>query len=60
MQWFFVQPGLLALTGELPGCDIREVLVVAQRLALGRLALFAEVAAARLGAVERIQAHEFG
>src|SRR5262245_24477946 len=39
----------------LPGRHVGEALVVALRFAIGRLALLAEVAAARLGAVERVE-----
>ena len=42
----------------LPHARVREVLVVAPRLALGRLVLLAEVPAARLLAVERVAAHQ--
>ena len=44
----------------LPGGDVGEVLVVAQGLAVRRLALLAEVAAARLLAVQRVEAHQLG
>ena len=40
--------------------DVREVLVVALRLALGRLVLLAEVAAAGLLAVERVAHLQLG
>src|ERR1700742_4684176 len=41
-----------------PGSDIGEVLVVALRFAVGRLVLFAEVAAAGFVALARIDAHQ--
>src|SRR5580698_3618942 len=41
-----------------PGSDVGEVLVVALRFAVGRLVLFAEVAAAGLVALERVDAHQ--
>ena len=50
-QRFLVQDRRLADAPELPRRHVGEVLVVAQRLAVGRLALLAEVAAARLAAV---------
>ena len=48
-----------AVTGKLPGRHVQELVVVAQGLALGSLRLRAEVAAARLFAVQRVDAHEF-
>ena len=52
--------GGLAHTGELPGRGIREVLVIARGFAVGRLVLLAEMAAAALVALQRVQAHQFG
>src|SRR5215831_20208550 len=51
VELFLVQLRRHADALELPGRDIGEVLVVAPGLALGRLALFAEVAAAGFRAV---------
>jgi hypothetical protein len=48
--------GTVALV--LPGRDVREVFVVALRLALLRLVFLAEVTAAGLLAVERVAAHQ--
>src|SRR3954466_5969009 len=44
--------------GPLPHRDVREARVVAERLAVRRLMLLTEVAAARLLARERVAAHE--
>src|SRR5215472_7816924 len=55
-----VELGLLADALELPGRDVAEVRVVAQRLAFGRLALLPEVSAAGFPAVERIKRQQFG
>jgi hypothetical protein len=46
--------------GKPPRRHVRKVRVVAQRLAVGRLAFFAEVAAARFLAVERVEREQFG
>src|SRR5262245_21257770 len=46
--------------GVLPGRDVGEVLVVAQRLAVRGLGLGAEVTAAGLGAVQGVDAHQLG
>src|SRR5581483_1730227 len=51
LEWLLVQHRLGPHALELPGRHVRKVLVVAQRLAVGRLALFAEVPTARLGPV---------
>ena len=51
--------GFVADAGVLPCRDVREVLVIAQRLAVRRLALLAEVAAAGLGAVQSVRADQF-
>src|SRR5688572_9356301 len=48
----------LALAGPLPGPDVGEAIVLAERLALGRLGFLSEVAAARLLAVEGVSDHE--
>src|SRR5207342_892700 len=53
-----VEDGGLARARVLPGGDIGEVLVVALGLAVVGLALGPEMAAAALGAVQRIEAHE--
>src|SRR3954471_20897387 len=45
-------------TGVLPRGDVREVLVVAERLAVFRLVLDAEVAAAALLAMQRVAAEQ--
>ncbi len=50
----------LALPVPLPGRHELEVRVVAQGLALGGLVLLAQVAAARLVAVQRVDAHQLG
>src|SRR5258707_1070759 len=60
LERLLVELWLLSHAFELPRCDIREVLVVAQGLALGRLALFAEVPTARLFALERVERQQFG
>src|SRR6476660_2370340 len=52
LEGFAVQHRRLPFGRPLPGRDVGEVLVVAQRLALGGLALRAEVATAALGAVQ--------
>ena len=52
---FLVQGRRAADAGEFPRADVREVVVVAQRFAFGRLALFAEVSATRFGPVQRIE-----
>src|SRR4051812_15263514 len=58
LEWFLVQRRLLADAVELPRRDVRIVRVVAHRLAVGRLALFAEVAAARLAAVQGVECQQ--
>src|SRR6266850_4146250 len=55
MERFLVERRLHAHAFELPRRDVREVTVVSERLSLGRLALLAEVAAARFGALERVE-----
>src|ERR687890_1979012 len=60
LEVFAVQDRGSALWRPLPGGDVGEVLVVAQRLALGGLALRAEVPAAALGAVQGVDAHQLG
>src|SRR5689334_20179644 len=54
-EWLLVQAAI-----EIPRGDVAEPLVVAQRLAVGGLALGPEVPAARLGPVQRVAAHELG
>src|SRR5215213_1498875 len=58
-ELFAVEHWGLLEAGELPGGDVREPLVVAQRFSVGRLALRAEVAAAALGPVQRIDGEQF-
>src|SRR5690606_14837993 len=53
-----VELGCVAVALVLPRCHVGVVLVVAECLALRRLALLAEVGAARLAAVERVEADE--
>src|SRR5688500_2474625 len=60
LERLLVELRRLARAGELPGGDVAEVLVVAERLAFGGLVLLAEVAAARLFAMERVDAHQLG
>src|SRR5262245_55943816 len=50
--------GLVAGAGVLPGRDVAEVLVVAFRFAVFGLVLLAEMAAAALGALERVEAQQ--
>src|ERR1019366_2130463 len=50
----------LAIARVLPRGDVRELLVVAHRLAVSRLVLLAEVPAAALLAVQRVDAHQLG
>src|SRR5262249_1763701 len=57
-QRLHVADRTLPLAGVLPRGDVAEVLVVAERLAVGRLPLLAEVPAARLAALERVEAHQ--
>ena len=45
---------------EFPRGDVREIRVVAQRLALRRLAFLAEMAAARFLAVQGVERQQFG
>src|SRR5258706_15415846 len=54
-QRFFVKLRFLADAGELPRRDVGEVRIVAERFTFRRLALFPEVAAARLTALERVE-----
>ena len=58
-QRLLVQTGWLADALELPRRHVREMLVVSLRLAVGRLALLAEVPAARLGPVQRVDGEQF-
>src|SRR4051794_19285118 len=60
LEGFAVQDRRFALRRPLPGRDVGEVLVVAERLALGGLALGAEVTAAALATVQGVDAHELG
>ena len=53
---FLVEHGFVADARELPRGDVREVLVVAERLAVLGLVLLAEVPAADLVAVQRVAA----
>src|SRR5688572_20824497 len=53
-----VARGVHRVAGPLPRRDVREVLVVALRLALLVLVLGAEVTAAALATVERVAAHQ--
>src|ERR1035438_5138573 len=57
---FLVQGGRLVRALVFPGGDIREVLVIPLRLAVGRLELLAEMPAAGLAAVQRVQAKQLG
>src|SRR5262252_7012728 len=59
LERLLVQRRLAADAGEFPRRHIREVRVVAQRLAIGRLALLAEMAAARFTAVQRVERQQF-
>ena len=52
--------GLLAILGESPRRDVVERLMIGKRLAFVRLALLAEVATARLVAVEGVDTQELG
>src|SRR5688500_3504412 len=54
LQRLLVQLGLRAFAFVLPRGDVTEIVVVAKRLTLFRLVLFAEVAAARFLAVQRV------
>ena len=58
LERLFMQLGPLADALELPGRHVGEVVVVAQRLAVGRLTLFAEMPAARFAPIERIQGEQ--
>ena len=58
VERLLVQLGRLPFAGVLPRRDVREVRVVALRLAVRRLALLPEVRAARLRPVERVDAHQ--
>src|SRR5207244_9774940 len=55
-----VKHRLLARTCELPGRHVAKALIVAPRLALRRLVLLAEVAAARLLAPQGVVTHQLG
>src|SRR6516164_734646 len=46
--------------GELPGRDVPEVIIVAKCLAVGGLALFAEMPPAGFAPVQRIKRQELG
>src|SRR5207237_4733005 len=52
---FFVQVGRLSDSLELPRRDVRVIPVVAQRFAVGRLALFAKMPATRFAAVQGVE-----
>src|SRR5437763_16704739 len=58
-QWFLVQNRLLAGPGVFPCRDIRELVVIPQRLSFGSLVLLPEMAAARLVALQCVEAHQF-
>src|SRR5262245_49031520 len=60
LEVFLVELGLGAHPGELPRCDVGEVLVVAERLAVLGLVLDAEVPTAALLAVQRVDAQQLG
>src|SRR5438477_4022884 len=55
LELLLVEHRLAADAGELPRRDVREVPVVAQRLAVRGLALLSEVAAARFAALQRVE-----
>src|SRR3954452_6502420 len=57
-QRLLVQDRAPALARELPGRHVGELVVVAQRLAVGGLRLRAEVATTGFASVQRIDAHE--
>src|SRR5262249_16380390 len=60
-RWrLLVELRLLAGAFVFPRRHVHEVLVVAQRLAVGCLALFAEVPAARFAAVQRVEGEQLG
>src|SRR5215813_11554516 len=59
-QRFLVEHGWLVQAGVLPGADEAVLLVIAPRLALGRLVFLAEVPATRLVARQRIETHQLG
>src|SRR5438105_2999669 len=48
------------LAGPLPRGDVRELVVVAEGLAIGGLMLLAKMSTARLFAMQRVDAHQFG
>ena len=50
----------VADAAELPCRDVGEFIVLTQRLAVGRLELLAEVSAARLATLERVEREQFG
>src|SRR5213592_2737296 len=52
VQRLFVEARLAVVAGEFPRGDVQELVVIAQRLAIGRLMLDPEVAAARLLALQ--------
>src|SRR3954469_12341690 len=60
VQGFLVQHWLAPRWGVLPRRGIRELVVVAQRLALVGLVLDTEMTAARLLAVQGVTTHERG
>jgi len=59
-QRFLVQDRRFILALVFPGRDVGEMLVIAERLALGGLKFLAEMAPAGFAAVQGIQAEEFG
>src|SRR5262245_1101127 len=58
-QMFLVQRRRLTDSIEFPRRYVREVLVVAQRFAVGGLAFLAEMAAAGLRAMQRVEREQF-
>ncbi len=58
LQLFLVQNRRLIFASVLPGCDIAEVFIVAQRLAFFGLRFLAEVSTTRFVAMERVTAHQ--
>src|SRR5580658_323341 len=60
MQWFLKQLWRLVVALILPGRHVRILRVVAQGLAIRRLILLAEVAAAGFVAFQRVETHQFG
>src|SRR5437870_9098756 len=59
LERLFVQLWPLADAFELPRRDVREIRVVAQRLAVWRLTFFPEMSAAGFPAFERIECEQF-